>query len=141
MTQRPIPSSAWSWPDCDCYRAAQGRAGYDDRQRRAAALHFSNSDLEWVVNAYALASGALRLLGGRSGGLQGRRRVFIADIVLFSLGSLAGLGPDQAWLRLGPTIVTSIGMGLVFVSMSLVALARVGNNDFDVTSILLNAVQ
>ena len=54
-----------------------------------------------IVNV-ALAFGGLRLLGGRSGGLQGRRRVFIADIVLFSLGSLAGAGAYQAWLRPGP---------------------------------------
>lgn len=57
------------------------------------------------------ASGGLRLLGGRSGGLQGRRRVFIADIVLFSLGSRPGLGPDGSFAAEmpGPTIVISIG--------------------------------
>jgi hypothetical protein len=31
------------------------------------ALHFSGTNLEWVVNAYALAFGGLLLLGGRSG--------------------------------------------------------------------------
>jgi len=39
------------------------------------ALHFSGTNLEWVVNAYALAFGGLLLLGGRSGDLLGRRRV------------------------------------------------------------------
>jgi hypothetical protein len=42
------------------------------------ALHFSGTNLEWVVNAYALAFGGLLLLGGRSGDLLGRRRIFIA---------------------------------------------------------------
>ena len=43
-----------------------------------AALGFSGSNLEWVVNAYAVAFGGLLLLGGRSGDLLERRRIFIA---------------------------------------------------------------
>src|SRR6266536_4300254 len=54
------------------------------------ALGFSGSGLEWVVNAYALAFGGLLLLGGRAGDLLGRRRVFIAGLLLFSAASLAG---------------------------------------------------
>ena len=63
------------------------------------ALGFSGSDLEWVVNAYALAFGGLLLLGGRAGDLLGRRRVFIAGVILFSAASLAGgFATTQAWL-------------------------------------------
>ncbi len=54
------------------------------------ALGFSGSGLEWVVNAYALAFGGLLLLGGRSGDLLGRRKMFIAGLLLFSAASLAG---------------------------------------------------
>src|SRR5260221_5922608 len=54
------------------------------------ALGFSGSGLEWVVNAYALTFGGLLLLGGRAGDILGRRRGFIAGIVLFSLASLLG---------------------------------------------------
>jgi len=54
------------------------------------ALTFSGSGLEWVVTAYSLAFGSLLLLGGRLGDIYGRRRVFIAGIVIFSLGSFAG---------------------------------------------------
>ena len=64
-----------------------------------AALGFSGTNLEWVVNAYALAFGGLLLLGGRSGDLLGRRRVFIAGILLFSLASLVGgFATSQEWL-------------------------------------------
>jgi EmrB/QacA subfamily drug resistance transporter len=67
--------------------------------RIQVALGFSGSNLEWVVNAYALAFGGLLLLGGRSGDLLGRRRVFIAGILLFALASLVGgFATDQAWL-------------------------------------------
>jgi len=63
------------------------------------ALHFSGTNLEWVVNAYALAFGGLLLLGGRSGDLLGRRRVFIFGILLFSIASLlGGLATSQEWL-------------------------------------------
>ena len=63
------------------------------------ALGFSGSNLEWVVNAYAVAFGGLLLLGGRSGDLLGRRRILIAGLLVFVLASLAGgLATDQAWL-------------------------------------------
>ena len=63
------------------------------------ALHFSGTNLEWVVNAYTLAFGGLLLLGGRMGDLLGRRRIFIAGIALFALASLAGgFATDEAWL-------------------------------------------
>ena len=74
-----------------------------------AALDFSGSNLEWVVNAYALAFGGLLLLGGRSGDLLGRRRIFIFGILLFSIASLlGGFATDQAWL-LGARVLQGIG--------------------------------
>jgi hypothetical protein len=48
------------------------------------AQRFAPTDLEWVVNAYALAFGGLLLLGGRAGDLFGRRRVFVAGVLLFA---------------------------------------------------------
>jgi EmrB/QacA subfamily drug resistance transporter len=64
-----------------------------------AALGFSGSNLEWVINAYAVAFGGLLLLGGRSGDLLGRRRILIAGLLVFVAASLlGGLATDQAWL-------------------------------------------
>ncbi len=63
------------------------------------ALGFSGNGLEWVVNAYALTFGGLLLLGGRAGDLLGRRKVFIAGLLLFSAASLAGgFATSQEWL-------------------------------------------
>src|SRR5260370_34659943 len=53
------------------------------------ALKFSPTDLEWVINAYALTFGGLLLLRGPTGDLFGRRGMFVAGIVLFTFGSLA----------------------------------------------------
>jgi EmrB/QacA subfamily drug resistance transporter/deazaflavin-dependent oxidoreductase (nitroreductase family) len=53
-------------------------------------LHFAATDLEWVVNAYAIAFGGLLLLGGRTGDLFGRRRMFIVGALVFTAGSMAG---------------------------------------------------
>src|SRR6266446_5433983 len=73
------------------------------------ALGFSGSGLEWVVNAYALAFGGLLLLGGRSGDLLGRRRVFIFGILLFSLASLlGGFATTQEWL-LAARVLQGVG--------------------------------
>ena len=54
------------------------------------ALRFSEQDLQWVVNAYTVTFAGFLLLGGRAADLLGRRRVFIAGLMLFSLASLAG---------------------------------------------------
>jgi EmrB/QacA subfamily drug resistance transporter len=65
----------------------------------ATGLHFSADSLSWVMNGYTLAFGGLLLLGGRAGDILGRRRVFVAGIVLFTAASLAGgLATSAAWL-------------------------------------------
>jgi EmrB/QacA subfamily drug resistance transporter len=63
------------------------------------SLHFSTSGLEWVVSGYALTFGGFLLLGGRSGDLLGRRRVFMAGLLLFAFFSLlCGLAVSPAML-------------------------------------------
>jgi MFS family permease len=63
------------------------------------SLHFSTSSLEWVVSGYALTFGGFLLLGGRAGDLLGRRRVFMAGLLLFSVASLlCGLSVSPAML-------------------------------------------
>jgi EmrB/QacA subfamily drug resistance transporter len=77
------------------------------------ALGFTGAGLEWVVNAYALTFGGLLLLGGRAGDILGRRRVFIAGIILFSLASLlGGFATTQTWL-LGARALQGIGGAIV----------------------------
>ena len=62
-------------------------------------LHFSTSSLAWVVNAYLIAFGGLLLLAGRLGDLIGRRRVFLAGLVLFTSASLlCGAAQSVGWL-------------------------------------------
>ena len=85
------------------------------------ALGFSGSGLEWVVNAYALSFGGLLLLGGRAGDLLGRRRVFIAGLLLFSGASLAGgFATSQAWLLAARTIQGIGGAMIAPTSLALV---------------------
>src|SRR5258705_13281322 len=55
------------------------------------ALNFSQDNLSWVVNSYVLTFGGFLLLGGRMADLLGRRRVFVAGLILFSVASLAGV--------------------------------------------------
>src|SRR5260221_7664895 len=61
------------------------------------ALGFSGSGLEWVVNAYAVTFGGLLLLGGRAGNRLGRRRGFVARLLLFSAASFVGGFPTRPW--------------------------------------------
>src|SRR5436190_11824208 len=55
-----------------------------------ADLDFSATDLQWVVNAYALTFAGFLLLGGRAADLLGRREVFAAGLLLFGGASLVG---------------------------------------------------
>src|SRR4051794_10982531 len=62
-------------------------------------LGFSQQNLQWVVSAYALFFGGFLLLGGRAADLLGRRRLFLAGVVLFTLSSLlAGLAWSEGSL-------------------------------------------
>lgn len=72
-------------------------------------LHFTATNLSWVMNAYTLVFGGLLLLGGRAGDLFGRRNLFIAGTALFTLASLAGgLAPSATWLLIA-RVVQGIG--------------------------------
>jgi EmrB/QacA subfamily drug resistance transporter len=62
-------------------------------------LHFSQANLTWVVNAFLVTFGSLLLLAGRLGDLVGRKRVFLAGLITFTLASLlCGVAPSQGAL-------------------------------------------
>ena len=72
-------------------------------------LHFSQSSLAWVVNAYLIAFGGLLLLVGRLGDLIGRRRIFLTGLTVFTSASLlCGLAQSQA-LLIGARFVQGVG--------------------------------
>jgi len=85
------------------------------------ALHFSQTNLSWVVNAYTLTFGGFLLLGGRMADLLGRRRMFMTGLVVFSLASLAGgFAQSEAWLiasralqGLGGAIVSPAALSII----------------------------
>jgi EmrB/QacA subfamily drug resistance transporter len=84
-------------------------------------LGFSGAGLQWVVNAYTLAFAGFLLLGGRLADLLGRRRVFIAGLLLFSLASLVGgLASSQEMLvaaraaqGLGGAIISPASLAII----------------------------
>ena len=77
------------------------------------ALGFTGSGLEWVVNAYAVTFGGLLLLGGRAGDRLGRRRVFVAGLLLFSAASLAGGFATSQWWLLTARAVQGAGGAVI----------------------------
>src|SRR5215471_14141783 len=86
------------------------------------ALRFAPTDLEWVVNAYALAFGGLLLLGGRAGDLFGRRRMFVAGVLLFAAGSFAGgLATTSTWLIAARVVQGAGGAIVAPTALSLIA--------------------
>jgi len=75
-------------------------------------LHFTQADLTWVVNGYLIAFAGFLLVAGRAGDLFGRRKVFLAGILLFTVASFAtGLAPSAETLIIG-RFVQGIGGSL-----------------------------
>lgn len=76
-------------------------------------LGLRQSTLQWIVIAYGLLLGGFLLLGGRLGDLLGRRRIFLAGLVLFSGASLiAGLA-DSAEVMIGARALQGFGAALL----------------------------
>ena len=64
-------------------------------------LKLAENDLQWVVNSYTLIFGGFLLLGGRAGDLIGRKRVFLAGVVVFTVASfLNGIADSSTFLIL-----------------------------------------
>ena len=61
------------------------------------ALAFSPTNLQWVVNGYAVAFGGLLLLGGRAGDLFGRRRLFVAGVAAVTADVSGGRPGGRRW--------------------------------------------
>jgi len=84
-------------------------------------LGFSQENLQWVISAYALVFGGFLLLGGRAADLLGRRRIFLAGLVVFTVASLlAGLAWSEASLisaralqGLGAAVITPAALSIL----------------------------
>ena len=86
-------------------------------------LGFTLTNLTWVIDAYVLVFGGLLLLGGRSGDIFGRRRMFVVGIAIFSVASLAGgLATSQGWLIAARALQ---GAGAAIASPTALALVAV----------------
>src|SRR3954467_3415040 len=76
-------------------------------------LGFSQENLQWVISAYALLFGGFLLLGGRAADLLGRRRVFLAGLVLFTVASLlSGFAWSQGSL-IGARALQGLGAAII----------------------------
>jgi EmrB/QacA subfamily drug resistance transporter len=77
------------------------------------ALHATVSDVQWVVESYALLLASLLLVGGSLGDLYGRRIVFLCGVILFAAASACcGMAPTVDWLILARGI-QGIGAALL----------------------------
>ena len=90
-------------------------------------LHASFSDLQWVVDAYALTLASLLLISGSVADIIGRRRVFVTGLILFSAASLAcGLATTPTMLTLARAVQGIGGAMLFATSLALLAHAFTG---------------
>jgi len=89
-------------------------------------LGFSQENLQWVISAYALMFGGFLLLGGRAADLLGRRRLFIAGLIVFSAASLvSGLAwSDEALIAaraaqgFGAAIITPAALSILMTTFA-----------------------
>src|SRR5215467_3830783 len=120
----PLPRRGYrtAFNEEDAMSSAQplaGQAGAGTADAKPGSRHLG---LALVVIATALTFGGLLLLGGRAGDILGRRRVFIAGVILFAAASLlGGFATSQAWL-LGARALQGVGGAIVApAALSLVA--------------------
>src|SRR3990170_4443642 len=71
------------------------------------------SELEWVVNGYALTFGVLLLTGGKLADLFGRRRVFVVGLAIFTASSLLCCLAESADLLIAARVVQGVGAALM----------------------------
>ncbi|MBC7643924.1 MAG: MFS transporter [Thermoleophilia bacterium] len=89
-------------------------------------LHFSDASLQWVVNSYTLVFGGFLMLGGRAADLLGRRALFVAGIIVFSLASLLnGLAQTEGQLiafralqGLGGALVSPAALSIIMTTFA-----------------------
>jgi EmrB/QacA subfamily drug resistance transporter len=77
------------------------------------SLNFSDTGLQWVVNAYTLAFAGFLMLGGRACDLFSRRRVFLVGAVLFSVASLLCAVADTQALLIGARSLQGLGAAVI----------------------------
>ncbi len=75
-------------------------------------LHFSQSGLTWVVDAYLISFGSFLLMAGRLGDLIGRKKVFLAGVTLFTLSSIACGSATSQEMLVAARFVQGIGGAL-----------------------------
>ncbi|MFI2377328.1 MFS transporter [Streptomyces sp. NPDC018964] len=84
-------------------------------------FHASTSGLQWTIDAYTLVLASLLMLAGSTADRIGRRRVFMAGLVVFTLGSvLCSLAPDLSWLVVFRMVQAVGGSMLNPVAMSII---------------------
>ncbi|MEW2078331.1 MFS transporter [Streptomyces sp. NPDC012403] len=84
-------------------------------------FHASTSGLQWTIDAYTLVLASLLMLAGSTADRIGRRRVFMAGLVVFTLGSvLCSLAPDLSWLVVFRMVQAIGGSMLNPVAMSII---------------------
>jgi EmrB/QacA subfamily drug resistance transporter len=76
-------------------------------------LHIGISELEWVVNAYALTFGVLLLTGGKLADLLGRRRIFVIGLVIFTASSFFCGIANSATTLIAARTIQGIGAALM----------------------------
>lgn len=79
----------------------------------AESLHTSQTQLSWIVDAYALVFAALLLPGGAIGDRYGRRRVLIVGLAIFGAGSIAAMTTASPGMLIAMRAVLGIGAALV----------------------------
>jgi len=76
-------------------------------------LHFSETNLQWVVTAYGLTFGGFLLLGGRAADLLGRRRIMMIGLAVFTAASLACALATTDWFLIVTRGVQGLGAAIV----------------------------
>ncbi len=83
----------------------------DDIQQRLGA---SVSELQWVMNGYAIAIAATVLIAGRLGDLYGRKRLFMAGLALFAISAATAAAAPDIWSLIASRVAQGVGAAFLY---------------------------
>ena len=112
VTDRKLGQALWIIATAQCMLVLDGTIMIVALPSIQTALHLPQSDLNWVISAYALTFGGLLLVAGRAGDVFGRKRLFRIGLVVFTLASLLGGLATSGNALIGARALQGIGAAI-----------------------------
>ena len=92
---------------------------------------FSQTDLQWIFNAYVIVFGALLLLGGRLSDILGQRKIFIIGFITLTIASVVAGLANSGVILIAARALQGLGAALIAPSALSMVMSLFGTNKLE----------